>query len=118
MLTAVLASGVGVAVNVATQLVGNPIAWTAVAVLTVASGGTAGWISKNRSNSSSEVIEETLDEEVPKRLRNEKRSTSRKVLKGVVKRTTIEIRPDGTRLQTIEFFSEELAREDKGPALE
>jgi hypothetical protein len=48
----------------------------------------------------------------PQRFRSEKRSTSRRVSKGVVKRRTIETRPDGTRLETIEFFSEELARED------
>jgi hypothetical protein len=122
MLTATLASGVGVAVNIATQLVHNPIAWTVVAALTAASGGTAAWISKNRSDRSSAIIEERLDEEIPKRLRSENRSTSRRVSKrvskGVVKRTTIEIRPDGTRLQTIEFFSEDLAREDNGANLD
>ncbi|GAA4561145.1 hypothetical protein GCM10023193_23170 [Planotetraspora kaengkrachanensis] len=115
MLTATLASGAGVAVNIATEMVGNPIAWLAVAVLTMASGGTATWVSKDRLDRSSQIIEETLNEEIPKRLRSERRSTSRRVSKGVVKRTVTEIRPDGTRLQTIEFFSEELAREDNGP---
>jgi hypothetical protein len=112
MLTATLASTVGIAVNIATAFANNPIAWAAVAVATVASGGTAAWISKSQAGDSNEFIEEIREEEIPKRLRSEKRSASRRVSKGVVKRRTIEIRPDGTRLETIEFFSEELARGD------
>lgn len=112
MLTASLTSAVGIAINIATTLIGNPIAWAAVAVATTASGGAAAWISRNQPGTPAVVIEETLDEEVPKLLRSEKRSTLRRVSQGVVKRRTIETRPDGTRLETIEFFSEELARED------
>jgi hypothetical protein len=112
MLTASLTSAVGIAINIATTLIGNPIAWAAVAIATTASGGAAAWISRNQPGTPAVVIEETLDEEVPKLLRSEKRSTLRRVSQGVVKRRTIETRPDGTRLETIEFFSEELARED------
>lgn len=112
--TAILASGVGVAVNVATELVRNPLAWAAVVVLTAASGSSAAWISKGQLANQSEVVEEDVREDIPRRHRSEKRSTSRRVSRGVVKRMTIEIRPDGTRLKTIEFFSEELAREDTG----
>src|SRR6266550_3353806 len=83
MSTASLATAVGVAVNVATELADNPFAWTAVAVTTLASGGTAAWISKTQSGSSTEVIEETTDEDIPRRLRSEKRSTSRRVSKGI-----------------------------------
>lgn len=112
--TAVLASAVGISINIATELVANPIAWAAVVLATAASGGTAAWFSREQPERLTEIVEETSEEEVPKRLRSEKRATSRRITKGVVKRRTIEIRPDGTRLETIEFFSEELAREDKG----
>jgi hypothetical protein len=108
MLTASLTSSVGIAINIATTLAGNPAAWVAVVVTTTASGGAAAWISGNQAAAAALVIEENLDEEVPKLHRSEKRSIS----KGVVKRRTVETRPDGTRLETIEFFSEELARED------
>lgn len=112
MATATATSAVGVAINIATTLVANPIAWTAVAVATAATGGIAARLSNNHASTPSVVIEEDVRHESLKVLRSEKRRTSRRISRGVVKRRIIETRPDGTRLETIEFFSEELARED------
>ncbi|GGN28990.1 hypothetical protein GCM10011609_85670 [Lentzea pudingi] len=43
MVAAVVTSGVGISINVATDLGGNMLAWAAVGVLTIAAGAVAVW---------------------------------------------------------------------------
>jgi transcriptional regulator GlxA family with amidase domain len=112
MSTAILTSSGGVSVNVATQLVDNPIAWAAVAGVTAVSGLLGAWVSKRQSATAAEVIEEQFAAELA-RQGHKKQAASRRTSKNVVKRRTTVTRPDGTVLETVEFFSEELAREDK-----
>lgn len=114
MSTAILTSAGGVSVNVATQLVDNPIAWAAVAGVTSVSGVLGAWVSKRQSATATEVVDEQFSAELLEHQQgHEKKAASRRTSKNVVKRRTIVTRPDGTIFETVEFFSEELAREDK-----
>jgi hypothetical protein len=51
MLAAVLASGVGIAINVATDLSSSVVAWVVVGVLTLAAGVVTVWASPAASDS-------------------------------------------------------------------
>ncbi len=108
LLTAILASGLGVAINLATEWKRNPLAWLAVVALTLASATAAAAIA-NRSDQGSRPSGsvESSDKQITSR--SGQLSTSGSVMSSGVVMRHVRITPDGSRFE-IEYFSEELAR--------
>ena len=87
-LSVVLTSLIGVAINFATELRKNLLAWTVVLVLT--------------------IIVAIVSIVIQRRQAPDSNST---VAPGLIMRTIETTKPDGTRVETTEIFDEEVARQ-------
>jgi hypothetical protein len=119
VLAGVCTSATGIAINVATDFKDNVFAWLAVSILTVI-GGAIGAAAGNRSRDSkpkrvSTKLTSTEIETVNPTLRPFRPKVTQRVVtaQGLVMRSEVEIRPDGTRIERTEYFSEKLASEAK-----
>jgi hypothetical protein len=117
ILTGGCTSATGIAINVATDLKHNAVAWLIVSILTVL-GGAIGAASGNRATGSKHrglsgtSVSTEIETVNPIRRPFWPRITQRVVAaQGLVMRSEVEIRPDGTRIERTEYFSEELASE-------
>ncbi len=113
LVAAALASGVGIAINLATASQSSLWAWAAVVALTLLTAGWSAYTFRRdeppaQSFGSTQSVTNT-------RLMS---TTSSVVSSGLVMRT-VRVKPDGTRLE-MEFFNEEIAlkyiREDEEPS--
>lgn len=109
-------SGLGISINIATELKGNLLSWLAVAGLTVISGTWAGL-----TTGAGEDPPSTFRHEVKFRIAAigrgmgpEFRWGRRRTVHnhGIVMRREIETRSDGTRIERVDYFNVELASRD------
>lgn len=110
-------SGLGISINIATDLKGNLLSWLAVAALTVMSGTWAGL-----TTDTGEDPPRTSRQEVtfgvaasgrgtrPRFRWGRRRTVEENV--GIVMRRVIETRPDGTQIEQVDYFNFELASRD------
>jgi hypothetical protein len=94
---AAIAAALGIVINVATDLRGNPWAWVGVIVLTVASGTVTA------------ALEGAESSTVVTRAGRLFGTRQRTEIRGIVLQFDLEIRPDGSRVQRTTVYSEEVA---------
>ena len=111
LIAAVTASGLGVAINIATDLKDNLFAWFAVVVFTVVSALTAAATTPAADGRGNIVDRETAVAGQPASTSGRSRWATRRTKNthGVVMRREIETHPDGTRTERIDYFSVEVA---------
>ncbi|WP_433270654.1 hypothetical protein ACQPZF_10385 [Actinosynnema sp. CS-041913] len=111
---ALVTSGLGITINVATDLKGNLLSWLAVAALTV----TSGFLVATTTNGGGGRVGTRFRETVLTFTNPDSKSKARpggrytQEVKGIVMRKEIETHSDGTRIERIDYFSVELALRD------
>jgi len=113
-------SGLGISVNIATELKGNLASWLTVAGLTVISGFLAALTVKADEDSPSTSSHELRFgmAAVGQGTRPGLRWGRERIVdnQGIVMRREIETRSDGTRIERVDYFNVELASRDLAPS--